>query len=155
MACLFKISEASTLALHTMVFLGTQPGQVVSTRDIALRLQASENHLAKILQRLTRADLVSAVRGPKGGFILAADTLAASMLRVLEVIEGPLDEGGCLVDKAVCGDLSTTLGAMLQRLNREAYAYLRGTTLGELARQCIENHAEDGFGENSVGPSSQ
>ena len=155
MTCLFKISEASTLALHTMVFLGTQPGQVVSTKDIATRLQASENHLAKILQRLTRAGLVSAVRGPKGGFILDADTLTTSMLRVLEVIEGPLDEGGCLVDKAVCGDLSATLGAMLKRLNREAYAYLRSTTLGELAQQCIETHAGDGSGETPVVPSSQ
>ena len=154
MACLFKVSEASTLALHTMVFLGTQPGCVVSTKDIAARLDASENHLAKILQRLTRAGLLSAVRGPKGGFILENDTLEVSMLRVLEAIEGPLDEGGCLVDKAVCGDLSSTLSAMLQGLNREAYAYLRGTTLGELARQCIESHADDGVGNSINVPSS-
>ncbi|MCF8044104.1 MAG: Rrf2 family transcriptional regulator, partial [Desulfarculaceae bacterium] len=67
---LLKISEAASLALHTMGLLASRPGEQVPTRELAARLKVSEAHLAKVMQRLGRAGLVRSQRGPKGGFAL-------------------------------------------------------------------------------------
>ena len=54
MANVLRISEAATLALHTLALLAARPGEILSTHKIATRLDASEAHLAKVLQQPTR-----------------------------------------------------------------------------------------------------
>ena len=49
-----KLSEAASLALHSMVLSAVFPGRKVSAREIATELDVSEAHLAKVLQRLAR-----------------------------------------------------------------------------------------------------
>ena len=70
MANVLRISEAATLALHTLALLASRPGVILSTHKIAKRLEASEAHLAKVLQRLARMGLVRSIRGARGGFVL-------------------------------------------------------------------------------------
>ncbi len=63
MANLLKISEAASLALHTMGYLAANDRRLVTTHQIGEVLRASEAHLAKVLQRLARVGLVDSTRG--------------------------------------------------------------------------------------------
>jgi Rrf2 family nitric oxide-sensitive transcriptional repressor len=63
MPTVLRMSDAASLALHGMVILAEAPERRVSARAIASELDASEAHLAKVLQRLARAGLVESVRG--------------------------------------------------------------------------------------------
>ena len=60
-------SVATSLGLHAMAFISSQPGRLISAREIAAALDGSEAHLHKILQLLVKAKILKSARGPKGG----------------------------------------------------------------------------------------
>ena len=125
----FNISEAASLALHTMVFLASQPGRLVSTKEIAETLGVSGAHLSKVMQRLRREGLVNSMRGPGGGFELARPADAITLLEVYEAIEGPFDPSACLLNSSVCRRAACILGGLVHSVNRQALDYLSGTRL--------------------------
>lgn len=131
-ANVLRISEAASLALHTVVMLAARPDRPVSTPEIASVFRVSEAHLAKVLQRLSRAGLVRSVRGPKGGFFLEREADELTLLDVYEAIEGPLPSSECLLGSPICGGEKCILGELLGSLNREVRDYLAGTTLSDL-----------------------
>ena len=127
-----KISEAASLALHTMVLLSSQLERNLATRDIAAALKVSEAHLAKVLQRLGRAGLVRSRRGPGGGFSLGRRPEDITLLEVYEVTEGPLEQTECLLNKPVCQG-RCILGDLLSSVGAQVRDYLAGTRLSELS----------------------
>lgn len=131
MANVLKISDAASLALHTMVLLAANPGKIMPTKDIAGVLKVSEAHLAKVLQRLGRAGLVASQRGPKGGFSLGRDSHQVSLLEVYEAVEGPLETKTCLLGKPVCGG-KCVLGGLLHKVGSEVTDYFTQTRLSDL-----------------------
>ena len=137
MSGVLKISEAASLALHSMAYLVTKRERPVPTRDIAARFHISEAHLSKVLQRLARAGLVKSTRGPRGGFVIGESDNDITLLDVYEAIEGPLISCNCLLDKPVCGGTECILGGILATVDNQIREYLAGTKLSELAN-CIK-----------------
>ena len=115
MSRLLRISEAAVLAVHTVALLGGRE-EVLTTREIAGFLAASEAHLSKVLQRLAKSGIVRSVRGPRGGFRLAGDAGEITLLEVYEAIDGPLEEGKCLLGAAVC-DGECIMGEVLAQVD--------------------------------------
>ena len=130
---MLKLSEAASLALHTMVYLAGLPGRHVSVRQIAGELHVSEAHLSKVLQRLARERLVSSVRGPKGGFALNRRYDEISLLDIYESIEGPLRHAHCFRATSVCNGNGCIFGTLLGDVNTQVREYLSKTKLPELA----------------------
>jgi len=131
MTSLLRISEASSLALHTVTVLAGSPNRVRSARGVARALGASETHLAKVLQRLAKAGIVRSTRGPKGGFKLAKPADEITFLDVYEAIEGRLVTTDCLLDKPVCGG-ACMMGGLLHDVNALVAARLRGTKVSDV-----------------------
>jgi len=129
----FKFSEAASLAIHS-AFLVAQGGtHPLSAREIASALNASETHLAKVLQRLGKAGLVHSTRGPKGGFVLGKPPGDITLLEVYEAIEGPLEVMSCLLGKPICGGgAKCCLGGMLAGIGLQMRQHLAGTRLSDL-----------------------
>ena len=132
MTKLLNISEAASMALHTMVLLAVRQDKLLSTRDIASALNVSEAHLAKVLQRLAKAGLVRSTRGPKGGFALQKAPHEITLRDVYEAMEGPLRPTDCLLASPVCGNEDCILGTLLGRVNQQVSQYLAGTRLSEV-----------------------
>lgn len=128
-----RISEATSLAMHTMALLGSGSGPEVSSREIAGSLGVSQAHLQKVLQRLGRAGLVHSERGPRGGFTLAQPPERITLLEVYEAIEGPLHLVDCLFSKPACRGGRCILGGLVGLVNDQFGTYLRETTLADLA----------------------
>jgi Rrf2 family protein len=127
-----RISEAASIAMHTAVFLAGRPGRPVTSSEIAERTHVSVNHLVKVLQRLSRAGLVSAVRGPGGGFRLARPAEKISLLDVYEAIDGAWRANGCLFGLPVCDGGECVMGPLLRRQEEEMRSYLKQTPLRSL-----------------------
>ena len=127
------ISEAASIGLHTMLVLASAPERVHRSREVAERLRVSGAHLSKVFQRLHRAGLVESVRGPKGGYRLSRPAEEISLLTIYEVIEGPLEEQGCLLEKPICDGTCCLLGGVLQRVSAEIRQKLAETTLAQTA----------------------
>lgn len=102
MSNVVNISEAANLALHAAIILAANPGKPLSIPDIVGRLQVSDNHLSKVMQRLTRAGIVSSTRGRNGGFLLRGDPAQVTLLDVYEAIEGPQAPKKCLLTTPRC-----------------------------------------------------
>lgn len=133
MANVLRISDAASLALHTMVMMAARQGQVLSTPAIAEALDASQAHLAKVLQRLHKAGLVESTRGPAGGFRLSRPGDTISLAEVYEAIEGPLGSSRCLLSSPICDGTRCILGDLVPTLNARVKAYLAGTTLADVS----------------------
>jgi len=133
MAGILKISEAATLALHTVVVLADRAPARVATSEIAQLLGASENTLAKVLARLVKEGILDAVTGPGGGFALAADPNETTLLEVYEAVEGPLGEPECLLGTPVCDETGCVLGGLVETIHSEVRAYFNTTTVAQVA----------------------
>jgi Rrf2 family protein len=128
-----KISEAASLALHTMVYLAAHKGRIVTTHEIAEELGVSKDHLSKVLQHLAKAGYVKSTRGPKGGFEIGPNGDAVSLLRIYELIEGPIRRTECLLKSKVCKGDNCILGGLVRKIDEEFEDYLSRTKISDLA----------------------
>lgn len=131
---LLKMSDAAALGLHAVTVLAAFPNRKISSRQLASILDVSENHLAKVMQKLARNELVKSTRGPNGGFQLNGSPGDITMLQVYEAIEGPLAQTGCLLGHPRCKGDSCIMGALLEEIHEKTYTYFNSTTLEQLAR---------------------
>ena len=141
---MLKLSEAASLALHTMVYLAGLPGKHVSAREIAGDMNVSEAHLSKVLQRLAREGLVDSVRGPKGGFSIGSRYADVSLLDIYESIEGPMHDKHCFRTTRVCNGNTCIFGGLLGDVSSQVKEYLSQTKLPELAGRIGSGHGQDG-----------
>jgi Rrf2 family protein len=132
MAGILHISDAASLGLHAMAVLAGEPDQRVSTHEIASRLNVSEAHLAKVLQRLVKVELLQSVRGPKGGFQLARDPDEITLLQIYEAIDGPMKEGTCVLGLPICERVSCIFGTLLGHMQGRVDEYFSNTKLSKL-----------------------
>jgi Rrf2 family protein len=128
------ISEASSLALHSLAFLAGKKGKRVSAQEVAASLHCSAAHLAKVLQRLARLGMVRSSRGPQGGFVLAARR-DLTLLDIVEAIDRPPAHCDCLYEKRMCNNRRHCIfGGALKRLRRQAQQELRRIRLQDVAQ---------------------
>ena len=81
------ISQTAEYALRAIVYLADHPQQAHTADLIAQGTKVPVGYLAKVLQMLTRARLVTSQRGLRGGFTLARDAATLSVLEVIQAIE--------------------------------------------------------------------
>lgn len=127
-----KISEAASLAIHSLIILSAYPLRSVPVVEIAEMINVSKDHLAKVMQRLNRAGYVRSARGPKGGFSLVKPTEGISLLEVYELIEGPLIIDDCLLSIKICGPGLCPLGGALRDANIKLKEYFENTKISDL-----------------------
>ena len=132
MASIIQISEAASLALHSMVLLAASQDTALTVREIAARTGVSEAHLSKVMQRLAKAGLVKSMRGPKGGFVLGEEGLSTSLLAVFEAIEGPIGNSECLLPTKECPFRECLFNGLLGRMTAEFKEYMKTKTLEDI-----------------------
>lgn len=133
MATFLRISEATSLAFHSVVYLASNPDYRVSVKMLAKHFRSSENHLAKVIQRLSKAGILQCVRGPGGGCKLAKPANETTLAEVYEAIDGPIHEMGCLFNEQLCD--SCVFGGLIGDIERNVTKYFRTTTIADLAER--------------------
>lgn len=103
---MLKFSKKADYALLALQYMATvQSGivanpRVVNTKEIAEEHNIPVELLAKVLQTLTRHQLIeSRHNGPKGGYELGREPRDITLAQVLEAIEGPLGLTDCCHEK--------------------------------------------------------
>ena len=98
-----QLTRAADYAIRVMIHMAGLPaGTTVRLRTLAIAVAVPESFLAKVLQTLTRAGLVVSRRGPDGGFELVPSSMQASLLDVIDAIEGPVQLNSCLGEEGCC-----------------------------------------------------
>ncbi len=84
-----KLNEGVEWAIHACSLLASlPPGKALPARKLAEYFALPEAYLAKILQQLSAAGLVSARKGPGGGYVLARPSGEISLREIVEAVEG-------------------------------------------------------------------
>ena len=128
MSKIFALSEASSIAIHSMVLIARSENGINAVK-IAEITGFSKNHIAKVLQRLVKSDMLKSVRGPSGGFSMKVDPKKVSLLDIYEIIEGPIDIGECPMSYDLCGFDRCLMGTFVNKLTAEFRKFLKEQTL--------------------------
>lgn len=109
-------------------------GRPVTLAAIAERQELSLTYLEQIFLRLRRAELVTSVRGPGGGYALARSASAIRIGEIMAAVEEPVQMvrcagetmGGCVADRrCLTHDLWRALGDHI-------VLFLNSVTLGDV-----------------------
>lgn len=130
---ILNISEAASIAIHTMYLLANNRNRLYSTKEIASILDVSENHLSKVLQRLVKENMVDSIRGPKGGFKLNYNYNKITLLDIYETIDGPILSTNCLLKKPICQG-NCVLGELISSLNQKLKHYFENKKISDFIK---------------------
>lgn len=77
-----RLTMRTNLAMRTLMFCAVNTGRTVRKHEVAEQCNASENHLAQVINTLSQMGFITTVRGRNGGLKLGR---AADRIRVGEV----------------------------------------------------------------------
>jgi Rrf2 family protein len=132
-----QLTRAADYAVRVMIHMaGLPPGTRTSRTELASAAGCPDQFLSKVLQDLTRAGLVISHRGNTGGFELPTLHRSATMLEVVEAVEGPVRLNVCLAHEHACERQSwCPAHGVWARAQEALLTVLRNTSIAELAKQ--------------------
>ena len=106
-ALTMQITRETDYAIRCIVYLSSRTDRTVMVDEIAREMATPKSFLAKILQKLAKAAIVTSFRGVKGGFRLSRQPRDITLLDVIEAVEGEIALNACAIDSTAC-DFSST-----------------------------------------------
>jgi Rrf2 family protein len=92
-----QLTRAADYGVRVMIHLASaDPIARVSLTELSAAADVSPAFLSKVLQRLVRSGLIASRRGKKGGFELLPRGRAASLLEILQALDGVPELNVCL-----------------------------------------------------------
>lgn len=131
MQSIIKISEATAIALHSMIYICNKNKETSSVKEIAKQFNISENHLSKVLQRLVKAGYLLSKKGPKGGFLINKEHENATFLEIYEILEGKNQSSNCLFANGPCQGEQCIMGGLTSKINTEFENYFKNTKISD------------------------
>ena len=127
-----KLSPAAELAVRGVLVLAGKYGQGPVTLDtICSKRDLPKQYLTKIFASLAKADLVTAVRGKRGGYRLNRPPGRITVLEIVEAVEGPIILNFCQHKPPRCNRKDCRVRPVWAELQRIVRAKLGGLTLGQ------------------------
>jgi Rrf2 family protein len=95
---IMQLTRAADYGVRVMIHLASaDPVSRSSLTELADAAEVSPAFLSKVLQRLVRSGLVASRRGKKGGFELLDRGRGASLLEILQALDGVPELNLCLL----------------------------------------------------------
>ena len=128
------LSRTAEHALRGVLYLArANGGGRLTAARIAEELAVPANYMAKTLNRLARAGVVTSTRGPRGGFALAvpADELTlADVVGAFDRLDGP---DMCMLNGEACGEAEPCAAhRQWERITGDVHRVFRDTTIADL-----------------------
>lgn len=97
-------SKTCTGAFKASLFLAKQTATLSrwGAKEIATELAIPEPFMAKILQQLVRANLITSQKGPNGGFYMTEEQTQIKPIKIIEVFDGLHIFEKCVLDLPEC-----------------------------------------------------
>lgn len=136
-----KLSTKGRYAVMALVDLATHGhGRPVSLADIADRQEISLSYLEQLFAKLRRAELVTSVRGPGGGYLLARGADGTRISDIVLAVDEPIHATrctpgqpfGCRSNKSRC-----LTHDLWEELGNQIYLYLSSVTLEDVVARRV------------------
>ena len=97
-------SKSCQYALRAAIYLAASSSKDrrIGVTEMAEQLEVPRHFLAKVLQQLSRASLISSVKGPGGGFYMSEANRMEPLINIIECIDGDTALKGCILGLPNC-----------------------------------------------------
>ena len=128
-------------AVMAMVELaGYEPGMPVTLAQLAEKQEFTVPYLEQIFSKLKQAGLVKSVRGPGGGYVLAAPAASVRISDIVQAVDESLKMTRC-ANESPQGCMSAGTRCLThdlwEGLERHIFQYLHGVTLADVLSRGI------------------
>lgn len=132
-----KLSTKGRYAVTALADIALQgEGALVSLADISARQEISLSYLEQLFVKLRTAGVVESVRGPGGGYRLAAGAAGTRISDVMTAVDERLNAMGCGAEPngAGCGGMKAACLThnLWEQLSSHVYVFLNQTTLADV-----------------------
>lgn len=128
-----KMTLMSDYALRVLMYLGAHPDRLSTISEIARSYGISENHLMKVVNRLSQVGFVEATRGRGGGLSLGKPAAEIGLGEVLRLTEEDFHIVECFGSENACRIAGACrLKRVLRRALAAYFAELDSWTLADL-----------------------
>ncbi len=134
-----RLSPAAELAVRGVVVLAEYYGQGPTTlKNICAERDLPRQYLVKLFSLLAKADIITAVRGKRGGYILSRDPDEITLLEVIEAIEGPIALNFCQYTPPKCDEVDCPIRPVWADLQKTVRDRLGAMKIGDCVaiRRC-------------------
>ncbi|MDX5592873.1 Rrf2 family transcriptional regulator [Pseudovibrio sp. SPO723] len=135
-----RLTTRTNLAMRALMFCAVNEGRIVRKSEMAKACNASENHLAQVVNTLSQTGYLQTVRGRNGGIRLAKAKDHISVGAVFRKFEAHLPLTECFDrDHNTCPLAnSCRLPTYLVGALGAFYSYLDGISLADLVNDNVE-----------------
>lgn len=132
-----RLTIRTNLAMRALMYCAVNRDRYVRKHEIAMACNASENHLAQVINALANLNFVDTQRGRSGGMRLARPAEQITVGQVFRAFESPLPFSECFDPAANQCPLTggCRLKGVLERALEAFYSTLDAVTLAELCAQ--------------------
>jgi Rrf2 family protein len=140
-----KLSTRTRYATRALLELSESPkGAPLQLKVIAARQEISVKYLEQLMIVLKSAGLVRAVRGTKGGYVLAKPAGQIRVSDVLDFLESPVTVAECVEDQNACGRaVDCVVRQVWADVEHAIHDVLDSVTLEDLAKKAIRKRSPD------------
>jgi len=130
-------SRQCEYALQAVLFLALKPeGEMTSIKELTRKLEIPYHFLGKILQDLTRKELLKSLKGPTGGFALGMPPKDITLFHIVEAIDGAAFTRSCVLGFPECSGVNPcAVHDKWSTLRDGIYAMLVTRNIAQLARE--------------------
>ncbi len=141
---MLQLTMTGEYTVRAMLHLAAKPaGTISQIYDVAQQWDIPENFLRKIVQLLTRANLVRSHRGVGGGIELARPAEEITLLDVIEAAEGKLALNKCLIHEGFCPrDSWCAVHDVWGDVQDSMKGILRSKSIAALAQKSLEQRRQ-------------
>lgn len=135
MSKILTVSEASSIAIHSLAYIAKNDHKINSATLIAEETGFSKNHLAKVLQRMVKYNYLKSSRGPTGGFILKKKPEEITLLEVYTIMEGEMEIEHCFMHSGSCPLEKCIFAGISEKMNAELKNHFEITTIADIIKK--------------------
>ena len=130
-------SRQCEYAIQAVLFLALKPeGEMVSSKELAQRLDIPYHFLSKIFQDLTRKGLLVSHKGPAGGFGLGMPADQITLFHIVEAIDGVGFTRNCVLGFPECsGKNPCSVHNVWADLRDEIYSMLVNKSIAQMSME--------------------
>lgn len=97
------ISSAARYGIRTLLHIASNADKgIITTAEISERQRIPRAFLAKVVEQLVHAGLLTSQRGAHGGLSLARPVHKINLLEIVEAIDGPIAKTPCAIRREQC-----------------------------------------------------
>ena len=130
-----KLTDYATVVMTVLAGVAAARGAeaVISAQDLAERAHLELPTVSKLLKQLAHAGLVASLRGVNGGYRLARAPERITIADVVTAMEGPIGMTECSAQAGLCGhEPHCGVRVNWQRINQAIANALANVTLADM-----------------------